>query len=135
MQDEVLQLALQHRLINQKQIEECRNLARKIARHGIQPKPLLTLMQLKGYLHPVEIEGLLQAVKEQARQHKVPEDEYRLAEKAVRRGFTTVERVVECVRTREQFIKLGLGSKSLIELLVHNRYLTESQVTLLKRQA
>lgn len=131
MVDPIVQMALRHKLLAPWQVDECVRLSRRIAAHGIAPKPLVTLIQLKGYLHPIEVGGLSDALVES---RKIPTEEYRLAERAIQKGYTSVERVHECLRTREQFVELGLGPKSLLELMVHNRYLTEPQIALLRRR-
>lgn len=114
--DDLLRLALRHQLIARWQVEECQRLLERIASQGIEPKPLVKLMELKGYLHPVEISGLQQAL------GRRPLD-YHLAEAGIRRGLVTFEQVYECLQE---------GAYSILDRLIEKGLLSADNADILR---
>lgn len=114
--DDLLRLALRHQLIARWQVDECQRLSERIASQGIEPKPLVKLMELKGYLHPIEIGGLRQAL------NLKPAD-YQLAEIGIQRGLISFEDVYECLRE---------GAHSILDRLVEKGLLTADNADYLR---
>jgi hypothetical protein len=114
--DALLRLALRHQLAARWQVEECQRLRERIASQGIEPKPLVKLMELKGYLHPIEINGLQQALGQRPADHA-------LAEVGIRRGLVTFDQVYECLQE---------GPHSILDRLVEKGYLTADNADYLR---
>jgi hypothetical protein len=97
-QNQILSMALRHQLIHRWQIEECERMAREAVADGIEP--ILSLMQSMGYLHPVEIGAIQEALLER-------DAEIALAEAAIKRGWVSLKQVLECSADLGALVRAG----------------------------
>jgi hypothetical protein len=120
-------IALRKGLVTQQQLDECL----KVQDSSEGPRLIGMILLEKGYITKDQLRDVLEFQKENAQKPALGSDEQKsdiaFGFLAVKRGYTTLNRVYECVREQARTAKLGLFFR-LGEIFVNKAYLTVEQV-------
>ncbi|MCU0722106.1 MAG: hypothetical protein MUC63_00550 [Planctomycetes bacterium] len=120
-------IALRKGIITQQQLDEC--LKEQDTTEG--PRLIGMVLLAKGFITKDQLREILEFQKENAQKPALGADEQKsdiaFGFLAVKRGYTTLNRVYECVREQARTAKLGLFFR-LGEIFVNKGYLTVEQV-------
>jgi len=120
-------VALRKGMITQQQLDECL----KVQDSTDGPQLIGMILLEKGFITKDQLREVLEYQKENAQKPALGADEQKsdiaFGFLAVRKGFTTLNRVYECVREQARTAKMGLFFR-LGEIFVNKGYLTVDQV-------
>jgi len=120
-------IALRKGMITQQQLDECL----KAQDQSEGPRLIGMLLLEKGFITKDQLREVLEFQKENAQKPALGADEQKsdiaFGFLAVKKGFTTLNRVYECVREQTRAAKLGLFFR-LGEIFVNKGYLSVEQV-------